>query len=117
MTVDTWLQQAAEDAERRGLAALPAAEARRQGGRVSRLLLVTRDGAERFYRHVERLAAAHAPRVLVCVVDCDSAQLGGLLYERAAVAKLVLAEHKAAVAAILRAAAVSPGAPPPAGRR
>jgi hypothetical protein len=92
-------------AERRGLGALPPAEARRQGARVSRLLLLANDGAERFYRQVERLVAAHAPRVLACVVDCDSATLGALLYGRDAVAKLVLAEHKAAVVAILRALA------------
>ena len=92
-------------AEHRGLAALPPEVARRQGGRVSRLLLVTNDGAERFYRQVERLATLHAPRVLVCVVDCDSAALGGLLYGPDAVAKLVLTEHKAAAAAILRSLA------------
>lgn len=100
-------------AERRGLAALPPAEAQRQGGRVSRLVLVASDGAERFYRQVERLVAAHAPRVLACVVDCDSATLGGLLYEDDAMAKLVLAEHKTAVAAILRAFAEGAGATPP----
>jgi hypothetical protein len=92
-------------AERRGLSALPPAEARRHGARVSRLLLLANDGAERFYRQVERLVAAHAPRVLACVVDCDSATLGALLYDRDAIAKLVLAEHKSAVAAILRALA------------
>jgi hypothetical protein len=92
-------------AERRGLGALPPAEARRQGARVSRLLLLANDGAERFYRQVERLVATHAPRVLACVVDCDSATLGALLYGSDAVAKLVLAEHKTAVVAILRALA------------
>jgi hypothetical protein len=101
---------AALDAERRGLAALPPDEARRQGARVSRLLLVANDGAERFYRRVERLVVTHAPRVLACVVDCDSATLGALLYDRDALAKLVLAEHKSAVAAILRALAAQPGA-------
>lgn len=92
-------------AERRGLVALPPEIARRQGDRVSRVLLVTNDGAERFYRQVERLAVLHAPRVLVCVVDCDSATLGGLLYGANAAAKLVLTEHKTAAAAILRSLA------------
>ena len=92
-------------AEQRGFAALPPAVARRQGERVSRVLLVTNDGAERFYRQVERLAVTHAPRVLVCLVDCDSATLGGLLYGSDAVAKLVLTGHKAAATNILRSLA------------
>ena len=93
------------DAEHRGLAALPAVEARRHGGRVSRLLLVANDGAERLYRRVERLVVTHAPRLLPCVVACDSTSLGALLYGPGETAKVVLAEHKTAVAAILRALA------------
>jgi len=96
------------DAERRGLAA----RSPEPGRRVSRLLLVTRDGAERFYRHVERLVVTHEPRVLACLLDADSATLGRLLYDRDAGVKLVLAEHKTAVSAILRAlAARDPGSP------
>jgi len=95
------------EAEQRGLAALDPEMAGRQGQRVSRLLLITNDGAERFYRQVERLALTHAPRLLVCVVECDSQVLGTLLYGEDAVAKLVLTTHKAAAAAILRAVASS----------
>jgi hypothetical protein len=100
--------ESALDVERRGLAALPPEEARRHGDRVSRLLLVTNDGAERFYRRVEHVVVAHAPRVLPCVIECDSATLGALLYGPTATAKLVLADHKSAVAAILRAMAIAP---------
>ena len=96
-------------AEQRGLAALPPEVTDRQGHRVSRVLLVTNDGAERFYRQVERLAVMHAPRVLVCVLDCDSPALGELLYgfggESDGVVKLVLTGHKTAAASILRALA------------
>lgn len=92
-------------AEQKGLAALDEDVARRQGQRISRLLLVTNDGAERFYRQVERLALAHAPRVVVCLVDCDSGVLGELLYGADAVTKLVLTAHKSAVTGILRALA------------
>ena len=95
------------EAEQRGLAALDPEMAGRQGQRVSRLLLITNDGAERFYRQVERLALTHAPRLLVCVVECDSQVLGTLLYGEDAVAKLVLTTHKAAAAAILCALASS----------
>ena len=67
--------------------------------------MVANDGAERFYRHVERLVAIHEPRVLACVIDCDSVVLGDAVYGAGAVAKLVLADHKGAVADILRAVA------------
>jgi hypothetical protein len=93
-------------AEQRGLAALPKAEADRRGDRVSRLLLVSNDGAERFYRRVEHVVLAHPSRVIACVVDADSAVLGGLLYGNGAVAKSLLTERKTAVISILRAIAV-----------
>jgi hypothetical protein len=99
--------ESALDAERRGLAARPPEEAERRGARVSRLLLVTNDGAERFYRQVERLIITHAPRVLACLVDCDAATLGKLLYGDEAVAKLLLVERKTAVAGVLRALAAA----------
>jgi hypothetical protein len=92
-------------AEQRGFAALPAAVAARQKPRISRVLLVSNDGAERFYRSVERLALTHASRVLVCVVDCPSPVLGELLYGPGAAVKLVLTAHKTAATAVLRALA------------
>ena len=92
-------------AEQRGLAALPPTVASRQGRRVSRVLLVSNDGAERFYRQVERLVVTHAPRVLACVLACDSPTLGALLPGATGVVKLVLTGHKAAAAAVLRALA------------
>ena len=97
--------ESALDVEQRGLDALPAEEALRHGGRVSRLLLVANDGAERFNRRVERLVVLHAPRVLPCIIECDSPSLGALLYGPGEVAKVVLAERKTAVVAILQALA------------
>ena len=97
--------EAALAAEQRGLQALPPAVAARQRPRISRVLAVTNDGAERFYRGVERLAITHAPRVLVCLVDCPSPVLGELLYGSDAVVKLVLTAHKTAATTLLRALA------------
>jgi hypothetical protein len=94
---------AALDAERRGLAAVARAAGRDGGERISRLCLMTSDGAERFYRQVERCLTTHAPRVLGCLLEVDGATLGKVLYGREAAVKLVLADHKDAVAAILRA--------------
>ncbi len=73
------------------------------GERVSRLVLLSNDGAERFYRHVEQLLASHAPRLLGCVLDADSAILGKLLTGKDRQIKLAMAEHKDAVSEILRA--------------
>jgi hypothetical protein len=98
--------EAALAAEARGLASLSEADTRRQGGRVSRLLLISNDGAERFYRRVEHVVLAHASRVLACMIDADSATLGTLLYGGDAVAKLLLTERKTAAVAILRAIAM-----------
>jgi hypothetical protein len=94
-------------AEQRGFAALPPAVAARQKPRISRVLLVSNDGAERFYRAVERLALIHASRVLVCLLDCPSLVFGELLYGPGAVVKLVLTAHKTAATILLRALADS----------
>src|SRR5512147_1552189 len=96
---------AALGAERRGLEALAEEVRARQGQRVSRVLVVSDDGAERFYRNVERLALAHAPRVLVCRVGCTSADLGSIVFGPGEVAKLVLTSHKRAAVSILEAMA------------
>ena len=82
-------------AERRGL--LDA------GDRVSRLCLVANDGAERFYRQVERCLMAHAPRILGGLLATDGVTLGKLLYGRDTAVKLVLVDHKDAVSSVLRA--------------
>ncbi|MCC6850207.1 MAG: hypothetical protein IT294_17075 [Deltaproteobacteria bacterium] len=92
-------------AERRGLEALPAEIRRRQGPRVSRVLMVSADGAERFHRQVERLVLAHGPRVVACRVACTSAELGEAAFGSGEVAKLVLSDRKAAAAALLEALA------------
>ena len=96
---------AALAAERQGLEAVASRTGVEPGGRVSRLCLLSDDGAERFRRQVERCVVTHAPRLLACMLDVDAATLGTTLYGREAVAKLVLADHKDAVSAILRSLA------------
>jgi hypothetical protein len=93
------------EAERRGLAAVARRTGRERGERISRLCLVASDGAERFYRQVERCLATHAPRVLGCLLEVDGTTLGEVLYGRDTAVKLVLADHKDAVSAILRSLA------------
>ena len=73
------------------------------GEAVSRMLVFTRDGTERFYRQVETTLARGAPRLLGCQIDLDATGFGARLYGGDTVAKLVLLQHKDAVAAVLRA--------------
>ncbi len=90
-------------AEARGLALVARRAGTTAGARVSRLLLVSGDGAERLYRHVERLALEYAPRVLVAMLSTDAATLGRTTTGREAAVKVVLAQRKQTVAALLRA--------------
>jgi hypothetical protein len=73
------------------------------GARISRLVLLSNDGSERFYRHVEQLLLLNAPRVLACLLDSDSGALGKAITTRDKEIKLVMAEHKDVVSGILRA--------------
>ena len=82
-----------------------------RGERISRLILLSNDGAERFYRHVEQLLRSHAPRLLVCLLDADAGVLGKLVTAKDRPIKLVMAEHKDAVSEILRAILGGAGGP------
>ena len=91
------------DSEKAGIAKAGERSDLPHGGRISRLILLSNDGAERFYRHVEQLMRSHAPRLLACLLDTDSDVLGKLVTGHDRQVKLVMAEHKDAVSAILRA--------------
>jgi hypothetical protein len=93
------------DAEERGLRSADRASGVARGARVSRLLLVTNDGAERFYRQVETLLRRHRDRVVAVRLAIDAESLGALLFGPGRRARLVLVEHKDAVAALLLALA------------
>ena len=73
------------------------------GDRISRLLLFSNDGAERFYRHIEQVMQAHAPRLLCCLLNIDGDALGELFTGKGAAIKIIMAEHKDVVSNILRA--------------
>lgn len=92
--------------EERGLALVPAQERKADAAvRISRLLLVTNDGSGRFYRNVESLLRRHGPRIHAIRLEIDEHELGEFLYGPDRVARLVLLEHKNAVAAFLLAVA------------
>lgn len=100
-----------EDAERalaaeaRGLQHVDRRTGVQRGGRVSRLLVLADDGSERFYRNVESLLRAHAPRVLALRLPVDQEVLGGLVFGPGQLARLLLIEHKDAVTSVLLALA------------
>jgi hypothetical protein len=74
-----------------------------RGVRISRLLILSNDGSERFYRSVESLLRRSGPRVLAVRLDADAVHLGELLYGPDRIARLIMIEHKEHVAAVLLA--------------
>jgi hypothetical protein len=77
----------------------------KRGGRVSRLVLLANDGSDGFYRQVENLLRRHGPRVLGIRLDVDAAALGAPLFGAGRTTRLLMIQHKEAVAAVLFAIA------------
>lgn len=91
--------------EQRGLRLADSQSGVQRGIRVSRLLVLSADGAERFYRSVESLLRMHGPRLLALRLDVDAATLGELVFGHGRSARLVMLEHKDAVSEVLLALA------------
>lgn len=96
---------AALDQEELGLAALAARDGAARPQRISRVLLLANDGAERFYRSADRVTRQHAARLLTCRLDLPADELGRIVVGAPAAVKAVLVHRKTAVAALLRALA------------
>lgn len=88
-------------AEDRGLRMVDQRSGVPRGGRVSRLLLLASDGTGGFYRQVENLLGRHAPRVLAIRLDVDAAGLGAPLFGVGRTTRLLMIQHKEAVAEVL----------------
>ncbi len=90
--------------EARGLSLVDARSATERGSRVSRLLLLSHDGTERFYRQAERLVCTQGRRLLAIRVEADSGQFGGVVpHQASGVVRALLVEHKDSVARVLSA--------------
>lgn len=76
-----------------------------RGVRVSRLLVMADDGAERFYRHVETLLRRHGPRVLALRLDVDAGAFGASVFGPGRRTRLLMLDHKETVSAFLLALA------------
>jgi hypothetical protein len=88
-------------AEERGLSLVDRQSVVPRGARVSRLLVMADDGAERFYRQIERLLLRHGPRLLAVRLEVDSDTLGELAFGPGHRARLLLLDHKEAVSEAL----------------
>jgi len=75
------------------------------GDRISRLLLFSNDGADRFYKHIEQLLEQNSPRLLGCKLNVDAGVLGELFLGKDKKIKIIMAEHKDVVSAVLKAIA------------
>jgi hypothetical protein len=93
--------------EARGLKMVDARSESGRGVRVSRLLLLSDDGAERFYRQAERLLLTHGERLLAIRLSVPADKLGEVLHAPGVVRALLI-EHKQSVADTLVALAGKP---------
>jgi hypothetical protein len=85
--------------EQKGLKAL--AEKAPQSERISRLLLVSKDGSERFYRDCDRLLRSHSQRLVACKLDIDGDGFGRALFGFPKLTRALLITDKRAVARAL----------------
>ena len=92
-------------AEDRGLRMADRKSGASRGGRLSRLLILSADGSERFYRQVASLLKRYEPRVAAVCVTMDARELGRMLFGAEASVRLVMIDHKETVGAVLLALA------------
>ncbi len=71
--------------------------------RISRLLILSNDGAERFYRKAAALLRLHGDRVMAIKLDIDASTLGKQLFGEGKSAKMLLLDHKQSVTEALLA--------------
>jgi hypothetical protein len=93
------------DNEAHGIALVDKKTGEKRVQRISRMLVMSNDGVERFYRKVESLLRQHGQRVMALRVSADAKQLGAAVFGPEKAVKLFLVEHKEDVAAILLALA------------
>ena len=87
--------------EARGQSLADRKRGEQRGERVSRLLLLAGDGSAGLDRQVETILQRHGGRVLAIRLDVDGAALGTLLFGPNSSARLLMVEHKDAVAELL----------------
>ena len=84
------------DQELKGLKSLKKQPGQTQNDRLSRLIILSNDGSERFYHNAESILSRHAGRAMACVVQASSEELGAAFTKKSNPAKaFLIAERKA----------------------
>ena len=94
------------EAQRRGVRSARSAAGEAPGStpqRISRLLVVSEDGANRFYRNIDGLIRKYGAMLEVLVIACDEEALGAAAFGPGQRARALLVEHKEAVIRVLEA--------------
>jgi len=88
-------------AEQAGLPPSPLSNSSTEPPRISRLLVVSEDGSERFYRQINKMYQKYLNRLEVLVVACDEVELGRSIFGTGRRARAVLVDHKDGVIQLL----------------
>lgn len=97
-SIETFLQT-----EEAGLVALRSKQGLKVPNRISRILIFSNDGSERFYKQCESLLVKYSGRVLGLRVNVDSKTFGKMFFGSEKAVKAVLVSRKDAVVKVLSA--------------
>lgn len=89
------------DDEKKGLDLVQQKTGQPAAQRMSRLLLLSNDGSERFYRQVASLLKDHGNRVWTCRLDVSEGEFGRLFLGAETAVKAMLINDKKALASFL----------------
>ena len=97
-SIETLLQT-----EEAGLASLRSRQKSKDPNRISRVLIFSNDGSERFYRHCEAVLLKYGSRVFGIKINADSNLLGKSFFGKEKAVKAMLVSRKDAVIKVLSA--------------
>lgn len=91
------------DKEQKGLRLVQERTGQPPAHRASRLLIITNDGSERFYRDAERLLILHSDRVLGVRLDASGEELGAAFSSKGKAVKALMIDDRVALGLFLSA--------------
>jgi hypothetical protein len=97
-SIETLLQT-----EEAGLVSLRSRQKSKDPNRISRVLIFSNDGSERFYRHCEAVLLKYRSRVFGIKINADSNLLGKSFFGKEKAVKAMLVSRKDAVIKVLSA--------------
>jgi hypothetical protein len=95
------------DMELKGLKALKKLPGQTQNERLSRLVILSNDGSERFYHNAESILNRHASRAMAVIVNATAEELGDAFTKKANPAKALLIDERKALETFLAALVVT----------